>query len=107
MIHPMTSLLRSTALLLLLAVSSVSAQAEDALDAAKAGNHPDPAQRKNALVLYGERVRWPEWKVIEYTQQQLDDVRAAYGLSTSYVYSLLHLIDLKADTHNPEHAKLR
>lgn len=90
-----------------LPMHTLAAQAEDALDAAKAGSHPDPAQRKNALVVYGERVRWPEWKVIEYTQQQLDDVRAAYGLSTSYVYSLLHLIDLKADTHNPEHAMWR
>lgn len=59
--------------------------------------------RKNAVVLYGERVRWPEWKAIAYAQQQLDDVREAYNLSTSYVYSLLHLIDLKEDTRNPEH----
>ena len=90
-----------------LPMHTLAAQAEDALDAAKAGSHPDPAQRKNALVVYGERVRWPEWKVIEDMQQQLDEVRADYGLSTSYVYSLLHLIDLKADTQNPEHAMWR
>lgn len=90
-----------------LPMHTLAAQAEDALDAAKAGSHPDPAQRKNALVVYGERVRWSAWKGIEDMQQQLDEVRADYGLSTSYVYSLLHLIDLKADTKNPEHAMWR
>ena len=34
-------------------------------------------------------------------------MREAYNLSTSYVYSLLHLIDLAADTKNPEHAMWR
>lgn len=90
-----------------LPMHTLAAQAEDALDAAKASGHADPAQRKNAVVVYGERVRWADWSAIEAMQQQLDAVRADYGLSTSYVYSLLHLIDLKADTHNPEHPMWR
>jgi CRISPR-associated protein Csm1 len=90
-----------------LPIHTLASQAEDALEDAKAASHPDPTQRKNALVLYGERVRWPEWKAIEHSQQQLDDVRDVYNLSTSYVYSLLHLIDLAADRANPEHSMWR
>lgn len=90
-----------------LPMHTLATQAEDALEAAKASDHPEASQRKNAVVVYGERVRWPEWKVIESMQQQLEEVRDTYALSTSYVYSLLHLIDLKADTQNPEHAMWR
>lgn len=90
-----------------LPMHTLATQAEGALDTAKASNHPDPSQRKNALVVHGERVRWPEWKSIETAQQQLDEVREAYNLSTSYVYSLLHLVDLASDPANPEHAMWR
>jgi CRISPR-associated protein Csm1 len=90
-----------------LPMQTLVAQAEDALEEAKGSNHTDPAQRKNALVVYGERVRWSEWKAIESLQQQLEDVRADYDLSTSYIYGLLHLIDLKQDTKNPEHPMWR
>lgn len=85
-----------------LPMHTLATQAEDALEGAKASGHTDPGQRKNALVVHGERVRWPEWKAIESMQEQLDDVCADYRLSTGYVYGLLHLIDLKQDTSNPE-----
>lgn len=90
-----------------LPMHTLATQAEDALDAAKASSHADPAQRKNAVVVHGQRVRWDDWHTIEAMQQQLDAVRDDYGLSTSYVYSLLHLIDLKTDTQNPEHPMWR
>lgn len=90
-----------------LPMHTLAAQAEDALDAAKDSGNAITEQRKNALVVYGERVRWPDWPKIEAMQQQLDDVRDGYNLSTSYVYSLLHLIDLKHDTQNPEHPMWR
>ena len=86
---------------------TLATQADEALDAAKASNHTDPAQRKNAAVVYGERVRWPDWPRVQVAQDQLDHVRASYGLSTGYVYSLLHLIDLASDPKNPEHAMWR
>lgn len=90
-----------------LPMHTLAAQAEDALEKAKDSNNADPKLRKNALVVYGERVRWPDWQAIESMQQQLDDVRADYDLSTSYVYGLLHLIDLKLDTKSPEHPMWR
>ncbi|MCL2875094.1 MAG: type III-A CRISPR-associated protein Cas10/Csm1 [Betaproteobacteria bacterium] len=90
-----------------LPMQTLTAQAKDALDAAKAGSHTDPAQRKNAVVLFNERVRWPEWSALRDAQKQLDDMRQAYGLSSSYVYGLLHLVDLATNTENPKHAMWR
>ncbi len=90
-----------------LPMHTLAAQAEEALTDAKASAHPDVSQRKNALVVYGERLRWPQWSAIEAMQRQLDDLRTDYGLSSGYVYGLLHLIDLKADTANPEHPMWR
>lgn len=87
---------------------TLAAQAEDALDAAKASHHADPAQRKNAVVVFGQRVRWgAEWASVQAAQEQLERVRAEFSLSTSYVYGLLYLIDLASDTQNPEHAMWR
>ncbi len=85
-----------------LPMHTLAAQAEDALEQAKDSANTNPKLRKNALVVYGERVRWPDWHHIESMQQQLDDVRAQYSLSTGYVYGLLHLIDLKENAKNPE-----
>jgi CRISPR-associated protein Csm1 len=90
-----------------LPLHTLAAQAEEALDAAKASSHTDEKQRKNALVLFDERVRWPDWGKVQAAQEQLDRVREAYGLSTGYVYGLLQLITLAADTKNPEHAMWR
>ena len=90
-----------------LPIHTLAAQAEDALDAAKSSNHDNPAERKNALVLHGERVRWTDWHKVQAMQEQLDDVRDTYSLSTSYIYSLLHLIDLASDSRHPEHAMWR
>jgi CRISPR-associated protein Csm1 len=59
------------------------------------------------LVLYGERVRWPDWSKVHAAQEQLERVRADYDLSAGYVYGLLQLIDLASDKTNPEHAMWR
>ncbi len=83
-----------------LPMQTLGAQAEEALDAAK-------GRDKNALVLFGERVRWPDWPKVRQAQEQLDHARAAYGLSTGYVYGLLQLVELAADNSNPEHAMWR
>ena len=79
---------------------TLGTQAEEALSAAKGID-------KNALVLYGERVRWPDWSKVQAAQEQLDRVRHDYDLSTGYVYGLLQLIDLASDKTNPEHAMWR
>ena len=90
-----------------LPIHTLATQAEEALDEAKGNHLPDTQARKNALVLYGERVRWLDWDKVHAAQDQLDRVRDTYDLSTSYVYGLLQLIDLAADTQNPEHAMWR
>ena len=79
---------------------TLAAQAEDALSDAKGVD-------KNALVLFGERVRWPQWSQVQAAQDQLERVRESYDLSTGYVYGLLQLIDLASDKTNPEHAMWR
>ncbi len=83
-----------------LPMHTLGAQAEEALDAAK-------GRDKNAVVLFGERVRWSDWSKVQQAQEQLDQARQAYGLSTGYVYGLLQLVDLAADSSNPEHAMWR
>ena len=91
-----------------LPMHTLATQADEALDDAKASNHPEPTQRKNAVVVFGQRVRWgEEWAKVQAAQEQLERVRADFSLSTSYVYGLLHLIDLANDTQNPEHAMWR
>jgi CRISPR-associated protein Csm1 len=82
-------------------------QAEEALDAAKGNSLPEVRARKNSLVVYRERVRWPDWGMVQAAQEQLERVRTDYDLSTSYVYGLLQLIDLASDKANPEHAMWR
>jgi len=81
-------------------IHTLATQAEEALTAAKGID-------KNALVLYGERVRWPEWGAVQAAQEQLERVREDYDLSTNYVYGLLQLIDLAANKNDPEHAMWR
>ncbi len=90
-----------------LPIHTLATQAEEALEAAKAGSHIDEKQRKNALVVFNERVRWPDWDKVQAAQDQLDRVRDTYKLSTSYVYGLLQLINLASDKTNPENAMWR
>ena len=90
-----------------LPMHTLATQAEEALDAAKASQHADEKQRKNAVVVFGERVLWKDWPQVQAAQDQLDRVRTDFGLSTSYVYGLFHLIDLASNTADPEHAMWR
>lgn len=83
-----------------LPIHTLATQAEEALGDAKGAD-------KNALLLFGERVRWPDWGKVESAQTQLDRVRDAYDLSSGYVYGLLQLIELATDKNNPEHAMWR
>ncbi|MDO8252374.1 MAG: type III-A CRISPR-associated protein Cas10/Csm1 [Rhodoferax sp.] len=79
---------------------TLATQAEEALSAAKGTD-------KNALVLFNERVRWPDWPEVQAAQEQLERVRESYDLSAGYVYGLMQLIDLASDKTNPEHAMWR
>lgn len=90
-----------------LPIHTLATQAEEALDKAKASAHPEPRERKNAIVVFNERVRWPDWDKVREAEATLDRLRDDYRLSTGYVYGLLHLLDLRADKDNPEHAMWR
>lgn len=90
-----------------LPIYTLATQAEEALDKAKASDHANARERKNAVVVFDERVRWPEWNNVNDARAQLDDVCERYQLSTGYVYGLLQLVDLAADAQNPEHAMWR
>lgn len=83
-----------------LPMHTLGTQAEEALGAAKGTD-------KNALMLFGERVRWPDWAHVQAAQEQLDQVCKNYELSRSYVYGLMYLIDLSSDKSSPEHAMWR
>jgi CRISPR-associated protein Csm1 len=83
-----------------LPMHTLATQAEEALSDAKGTD-------KNAVVLFGERVRWTDWSKVQASQEQLERVRESYGLSTGYVYGLFQLVNLAADTKNPEHAMWR
>jgi len=83
-----------------LPMQTLGTQTEEALGAAKGTD-------KNALMLFGERVSWPDWALVQAAQVQLDQVCENYELSRSYVYGLMYLIDLSSDKSNPEHAMWR
>ncbi|WP_303786936.1 type III-A CRISPR-associated protein Cas10/Csm1 [Azovibrio restrictus] len=78
-----------------LPIHTLAAQAEEALAAAK-------GQGKNAVTLFGQHVPWSDWPRLAAAQQELETLAREYALSTGYLYSLLHLIDLATDKQNPE-----
>jgi len=83
-----------------LPIHALATQAEEALHAAK-------GKDKNALLLFGERVRWSDWPQLQAAHDQLEQVCDIYKLSTGYIYSLIHLIRLSSEKTNPEHAMWR
>lgn len=83
-------------------IHALANAAEEALEKAK-GNDG----KKNAVTLFDTKVSWTDWPKIEAADSELLRVKTTYGLSTSYVYSLLQLIDLSCDDKNPEQAMWR
>lgn len=76
-----------------LPVPKLSAYAEEALEQAK--KHPG----KNAITLYGETVAWPHWNALAKIAARIAELQADYGLSTAYLYNLLHFTDLASAEH--------
>jgi CRISPR-associated protein, csm1 family len=85
-----------------LPVPKLSAYAEEALEKAK--NYPPrkkddegsqkPKPSKNAICIYGETVAWPHWDALATIAARIAELQADYGLSTAYLYNLLHFTDL-------------
>ena len=76
-----------------LPVPKLSAYAEEALEQAK--KYPG----KNAITLYGETVAWPHWGALTKIAARIAELQADYGLSTAYLYNLLHFTDLASAEH--------
>lgn len=77
-------------------IDLLTLQAEQALDVAKGAgfeNTNSEQPRKNALVIYGERISWQQWPLLMGMEQELEQLVHDYELSSSYVYSLLSLTD--------------
>ena len=78
-----------------LPIETLARQAEHALDSAK-------SQGKNALTIFGQHVRWPDWPTVRAAEDELEQLAADYDLSTGYLYGLLHLIELAGRRNDPE-----
>ena len=91
-----------------LPVPKLSAYAEEALEKAK--NYPPrkkddegsqkPKPSKNAICIYGETVAWPHWDALATIAARIAELQRDYGLSTAYLYNLLHFTDLAAAEHS-------
>lgn len=71
-----------------LPLNKLSAYAEEALETAKAHTHEKGS--KDSICLYGETIAWHEWPHIQTAFEQIDQVKADYGLSTGLVYGMLY-----------------
>ncbi len=79
--------------------------AEEALDAGKSFNPNKQAiPPKNAVTCFGRSVSWEDFDDLLKCAERLDKMRADFGLSTGYLYDLLHLIGLAEDLNKPENA---
>ena len=91
-----------------LPVPKLSVFAEEALEHAK--NYPprkkddEKSQQhkpsKNAICIYGETVSWAHWQALEKIAARIAELQRDYGLSTAYLYNLLHFTDLAAAEHS-------
>ena len=80
--------------------------AESALDKAKSHN-PNNQDKlpKNAVMCFGQGVNWHEFTTLLLCSvPQLAAMHHDFNLSTSYLYDLLHLVNLAEDRTKPENA---
>lgn len=75
-----------------LPLPKLSAYAEEALENAKA--YAEGERKKNALSLYGETVPWESWPALQQAFARIENLRDSYGLSTAYLYNMLHFCEL-------------
>ena len=97
-----------------LPIRQLAQQAEHALDAAKTYSPPPQAGEglgeraralpKNAVTCFGHAVPWAQFSELMEREAGLARLRGELGLSTGYLYGLLNLTDMAADTDRPESA---
>lgn len=89
-----------------LPINYLAEMAETALEQAKTHN---PQQQtmppKNAVTCFGHSVAWLEFNQLLDKAQQLNELRQDFSLSTSYLYRLLDLVNLREGlANNPANA---
>ena len=89
-----------------LPINYLAEMAESALDKAKSHN-PNNQDKlpKNAVMCFGQGVNWHEFTTLLLCSvPQLAAMHHDFNLSTSYLYDLLHLVNLAEDRTKPENA---
>lgn len=91
-------------------IRQLALQAEAALAAAKA-HGADAARQlpaeKNAFQLHGATISWADWAKVEELSEAVTSHVGADQLSSKYVYGLLQLSEMAADSSRPENARWR
>jgi CRISPR-associated protein Csm1 len=84
----------------------INVLAEFAEDALKQAKRRDG---KDAITCFGETVAWADWPRLEEALAQLIELHRDEALTSSYVYGLLHFVDLRQreKTGDPEAALWR
>ncbi len=85
-----------------LPVPALAEHAEQALEQAKSycrsGSDKTQAD-KNAVTVYGRTMNWQDYKQLVDCEQRLEELKQQYGLSGSYIYSLLQLAQMAEQAH--------
>lgn len=82
--------------------------AEEALTKAKRfsqvqGRGKDQKEtEKNAITIYGKTISWTQYRELEEISWEINGIKSDYGMSTSYLYGLISVIDLMLDKSNIE-----
>lgn len=88
-----------------LPINYLADMAETALDKAKCHNSDKQGKLpKNAVTCFSYSADWVAFSDLLKCTEQLDAMRNQFGLSTSYLYGLLHLVSLAEDRSKPENA---
>ncbi|WP_228719826.1 type III-A CRISPR-associated protein Cas10/Csm1 [Methylococcus geothermalis] len=91
-----------------LPIRQLAALAEEGLEAAKSyppSRPPDTSPTKNAVSCFGQAVSWSDFDAILAQETVLERLAGEFGLSTGYLYGLLHLTDMAAQvSQRPENA---
>ncbi len=75
-----------------LPIRHLARMADQALDQAK--SHQSGRGAKNAVTCFGQTVGWPQFDELMKREQGLAHLAKDFGLSTGYLYGLLHLTDM-------------
>ncbi|MBS98296.1 MAG: type III-A CRISPR-associated protein Cas10/Csm1 [Oceanospirillaceae bacterium] len=86
-------------------VPALAEMGENALEHAKA--YTEGEHSKNAVHCFGQTVSWADFISLAHASSQLDELSRHTNLSTGFIYGMLSLTELAADTQRPESALWR